>query len=445
MNKIQLSDHFSYGRLLRFTLPSIGMMVFTSIYSVVDGFFVSNFAGKTPFAAVNIIFPLLMMLSTVGFMFGTGGSAIVAIALGEQKKERANRYFSLFVYVALALGILLAGLSIAYIRPICKALGAEGQMLEDCVLYGRIILLALPFNILQFLFQSFFVTAEKPQLGLWITLSSGVTNMVLDAVLVILLPQPYKLAGAAVATAMSQVVGGGVPLLYFGRKNASILRLGKTNFDGNALLKACVNGSSEFMSNISMNVVGMLYNIQLLAYAGEDGVAAYGVMMYVSFIFAATFIGYSIGTAPIFGYNVGAQNHKELRGVLRKSLVMIGFFGIGMIAAGVALAKPLAAIFVGYDRDLMDMTVSGFRVFALSFLFMGYAIFGSGFFTALGDGVSSAIISFLRTLVFQVAAVLLLPHFWGIDGIWWSIVVAEGMAVVFSFLFLIRKQKKYHY
>ena len=445
MKQIQLSDHFTYGRLLRFTLPSIGMMIFTSIYSVVDGFFVSNFAGKTPFAAVNIIFPLLMMLSTVGFMFGTGGSAIVAIALGQQKKEDANRYFSLFVYISLGLGILLSALSITFIRPISQLLGAEGQMLEDCVIYGRIILLALPFNILQFLFQSFFVTAEKPQMGLWITLSSGFTNMLLDAVLVILLPQPYKLAGAAVATAMSQVVGGGVPLIYFARKNNSILKLGKTRFDASALLKACINGSSEFMSNISMNVVGMLYNIQLLHYAGEDGVAAYGVMMYVSFVFAAAFIGYSIGTAPIFGYNVGAQNHRELQALLRKSLLMIGLFGVGMIAAGIAFARPLAAVFVGYDQALMDMTVWGFRIYALSFLFMGYAIFGSGFFTALGDGVSSAIISFLRTMVFQVAAVLILPLVWGIDGIWWSIVVAEGMAVVFSALFLLLKRKKYHY
>ena len=445
MKPIQLSDHFGYGRLLRFTLPSIGMMIFTSIYSVVDGFFVSNFAGKTPFAAVNIIFPLLMLLSTIGFMFGTGGSAIVAIALGEKKQEQANRYFSLFVYISFGIGILLAALSITFIRPISRMLGASGQMLEDCVLYGRIILLALPFNILQFLFQSFFVTAEKPQMGLWITLSSGITNMVLDAVLVILLPQPYKLAGAAVATAMSQVVGGGVPLLYFGRKNTSILRLCKTRFEKAPFIKACINGSSEFMSNISMNVVGMLYNIQLLAYAGEDGVAAYGVMMYVSFIFAAAFIGYSIGTAPLFGFNVGAQNHKELRNLLQKSLLLIGLFGAGMIAAGIILARPLAGIFVGYDKQLMDMTVSGFRVFALSFLFMGYAIFGSGFFTALGDGITSAIISFLRTLVFQVAAVLILPHIWGIDGIWWSIVVAEGMAVVFSVFFMVVKKKKYHY
>ena len=443
--KIQLSDHFSYGRLIRFTLPSIGMMIFTSIYGVVDGFFVSNFAGKTPFAAVNLIFPLLMILSTVGFIFGTGGSAIVARAFGEQKPAQANRYFSLFTYVSIALGVVLATVAILFIRPICRALGAEGKMLTDAVLYGRIILLALPFNILQFLFQSFFVTAEKPQMGFWVTLASGLTNMVLDAALVIPLPQQYKLAGAAVATAMSQVVGGLVPLIYFSRKNTSILRLGKTSPDLRAIGAACVNGSSEFMSNVSMNVVGMLYNLQLLAYAGEDGVAAYGVMMYVSLIFAATFIGYSIGTAPVFGYHYGAQNHGELKSLLKKSLIMVGLFGIVMVVSGVAFASPLSRIFVGYDPKLLELTVSGFRIFALSFLFMGYAIFSSGFFTALGDGITSAIISFLRTLVFQVVAVLLLPMILDIDGIWWSIGVAEMMAVVFSGLFLVLKRKKYQY
>ena len=442
---IQLSDHFTYGRLIRFTLPSIGMMVFTSIYGVVDGYFVSNFAGKTPFAAVNLIFPLLMILSTVGFIFGTGGSAIVARAFGEKKPEQANRYFSLFVYVSIGLGILLAVLAITFLRPIGYALGARDQMLEDVVLYGRIILLALPFNILQFLFQSFFVTAEKPQMGFWVTLASGLTNMALDAALVIPLPQEYKLAGAAVATAMSQVVGGAVPLIYFSRKNTGILRLGKTGFDLRAIGKACVNGSSEFMSNVSMNVVGMLYNLQLLEYAGEDGVAAYGVMMYVSLIFAATFIGYSIGTAPVFGYHYGAQNHKELKSLLRKSLLMVGLFGVFMVVTGVAFASPLSRIFVGYDPQLLELTVSGFRIFALSFLFMGYAIFSSGFFTALNDGVTSAIISFLRTLVFQVASVLVLPLIWGIDGIWYSVVAAEAMAVVISAVFLVKKRRKYHY
>ncbi len=442
---IQLSDHFTYRKLIRFTLPSIAMMIFTSIYGVVDGFFVSNFAGKTPFAAVNLIMPFLMIVATVGFMFGTGGTAIVAKTFGEGDREKANRYFSLFVYVAFVLGVVFAVLGIVFLRPISIALGAEGELLENCIVYGRIILIALPFYVLQLLFQSFFPTAEKPQLGLAVTVSSGVTNMILDAVLVILLPQEYKLAGAAIATAMSQVVGGVVPLFYFFRPNSSILRLGKTRFDGKAVLKACTNGSSEFMSNVSMSVVGMLFNRQLLAFAGQNGVAAYGVMMYVSMIFAAAFIGYSIGTAPVIGYHDGAQNHTELQGLLRKSLRMIGGFGICMTLAAEGLAVPLSHMFVGYDSELMQLTVSGFRIFALSFLFMGFAVFGSGFFTALNDGLTSALISFLRTLVFEVAAVLILPMIWGITGVWISIVVAELMACVLVVVFLVAKRKKYHY
>lgn len=443
--KIQLSDHFTYGRLIRFTIPSITMMIFTSVYGVVDGFFVSNFAGKTPFAAVNLIMPFLMIIATVGFMFGTGGSALVAKSFGEGEPERANRSFSLFVYVSFALGVLLAVLGIVFIRPISVLLGAEGELLENCVTYARIILAALPFYVLQLLFQSFFVTAEKPQLGLAVTVSAGLTNMVLDAVLVILLPQPHKLAGAAAATALSQVVGGTMPLFYFARKNSSILRLGRTAFDGRAILKACTNGSSEFMSNVSMNIVGMLYNTQLLKFAGENGVAAYGVMMYVSMIFSAAFIGYSIGTAPVVGYHDGAKNYAELRSLLRKSLVMIGVFGVCMVASAELLSSRLARIFVGYDAALMELTVSGFQIFALSFVFMGFAIYGSSFFTALNDGLTSAVISFLRTLVFQVAAVLLLPAIWDIDGIWMSIVVAEFMAVVLTAAFLATKRRKYHY
>ena len=443
--QIQLSDHFTYGRLIRFTLPSIGMMIFMSIYSVVDGYFVSNFAGKTPFAALNLIFPVLMIMSTVGFMFGTGGSAIVAKTFGMRDSESANRYFSLFVYIAFGLGVILAVISFVFIRPIAILLGAEGQLLEDAVLYGRIILIALPFNILQMLFQSFFVTAEKPELGLVTSVCAGVANMILDAVLVIALPQEYKLAGAAVATASSQILGGAIPLFYFGRKNSSILRLGKTKFEGKVLLRACVNGSSEFMSNIAMNIVGILYNLQLMKYAGENGIAAYGVMMYVSFVFSAAFIGYSIGSAPLFGYNDGAQNHDELKSLLKKSLIMIGIFAALIVIVAEVLATPLAKIFVSYDAELLELTVSGFRIYAISFLFMGYAIFGSGFFTALNDGVTSAIISFLRTLVFQSASVMLLPLVLDIDGIWYSVVVAEGMAIAISAFFLVQKRKKYHY
>ena len=442
---IQLSDHFTYKKLLKFTLPSIAMMIFTSVYGVVDGFFVSNFAGDIPFKAVNLIMPFLIIFGTVGFIFGTGGTAIVAGILGEGDKEKANRYFSLFVYVTFFLGIFFAAIGITFIRPIAILIGATGDILENCVLYGRIVLLALPFLVLQFLFQSFFVAAEKPRMGLFVIVAAGVTNMVLDATLIPALPQEYRIVGAAIATALSQFVGGAVPLIYFARKNTSLFRLGKTKLELKAIFRACVNGSSEFMSNISMSIVGMLYNIQLLKYAGDDGVAAYGVMMYVSFIFAAVFIGYTIGTAPIISYHHGAGNHREVRGILRKTLVLLGIGGVCMIGIAQLFARPLALIFVSYSEMLTDMTVSGFRIFSLSFVFMGFAIFGSGFFTALGDGLTSALISFLRTLVFQVGAVLLLPLFFDINGVWIASVTAELMAVVFSFLFMLLKRKNFHY
>ena len=442
---IQLSDHFTYQKLIKFTMPSMAMMIFTSIYGIVDGFFVSNFVGKSPFAAVNLIMPFLMITATVGFMFGTGGSAIVAKTFGEQKPALANSYFSLFVYVATALGVFFAVLGYIYIRPIAVFLGAEGELLKACVIYGRINMIGLPFFLWQLLFQSFFVTAERPNMGLRVTIASGVTNMVLDAVLVILLPQEYKLAGAAWATVLSQVVGGVVPLIYFFCPNSSILRLGKTRYDGKAILKAAVNGSSEFMSNVAMSVVAMLYNTQLLRFAGEDGVAAYGVMMYVSMIFAGAFIGYSIGTAPVVSYHFGAQNHDELKSILRKSLYMLGIFGAVMFIAAELTAPALAKFFVGYDEGLMKLTIHGARIGALSFLLMGFAMFSSGFFTALNDGVTSAIISFLRTLVFEAAAVIFLPMLLGVDGIWWAIVAAEMMAVVLAVFFLAVKQKKYHY
>lgn len=440
---IKLSDHFTYGRLLKFTLPSIVMMIFTSIYGVVDGFFVSNFAGKTAFTAVNFIFPLLMILGAIGFMFGTGGSALVARTLGEKNPEKANSIFSLLVYVSLGLAIAVAAAGILLLRPIVRMMGAEGQMLEDCVLYGRIILCALPAFVLQMEFQSFFVAAEKPKLGLAVTVASGVTNMVLDAVLVGILPM--GLVGAAAATAISQVVGGVIPLIYFGRKNGSLLRLGKAWFDGRALWKTCANGSSELMSNVSMSLVSMLYNIQLLNLAGEDGVSAYGTMMYVNMIFLAIFIGYSIGTAPVVGFHLGAENYGELRSLLKKSAVIVGSCSVAMLGLGFLLARPLSILFVGYDEALCALTVHGFYIFAVSFLFVGFAIFFSGFFTALNDGLTSAVISFLRTLVFQIAAVLLLPLIWGIDGIWWSIVVAELMAAVVGTVFLVIKRKKFRY
>lgn len=441
--KISLSDHFNVKRLLRFTLPSIIMMIVSSIYGVVDGFFVSNFAGKTPFAAVNFIMPFLMILGTVGFMFGTGGSALVAKTFGEGDSDRARRIFSLLIYVSIILGVVIAALGIAFIRPVAYMLGARGELLENCIIYARVVLLGLPAFILQMEFQSFFVTAEKPNLGLYVTVGAGVTNMVLDWLFVGVFA--WGLVGAAAATALSQMVGGFLPLLYFARKNTSILKLGKTHFDGKALLKTCTNGSSEFMSNISMSLVGMLYNIQLLNYAGEDGVAAYGVLMYVSMIFCGVFIGYSIGSAPVVGYHYGAGNREELKGLLKRSVGIISVFSVLMVGLSFLLSSPLSSLFVGYDKELLELTQQGFNIFSLSFLFMGMAIFGSGFFTALNDGLTSAAISFLRTLVFQVAAVIIFPLLWGTDGIWWSIVTAELAAVAVFVIFLFAKKNKYHY
>ncbi len=419
------------------------MMVFTSIYGVVDGFFVSNFVGKTPFAAVNFIMPFLMILGTVGFMFGAGGSALVSKTMGEGDRKKANEIFSMLVYVSIGIGIIITVLGIIFLRPVASLLGAEGQMLEDCIVYGRIILIAIPAFILQMEFQSFFITAERPNLGLAVTVAAGVTNMALDALLVGVFS--LGLVGAAVATAISQAVGAIIPLVYFASKQKSLLRLTRFKANGSALLKTCTNGSSELMSNVSMSLVGMLYNIQLLKYAGEDGVAAYGVMMYVNMIFIALFIGYSIGTAPVIGYHFGALNHGELRGILRKSLVIISAISVCMLGAAVLLASPLSKLFVSYDADLLELTVRGFYIFSFSFLFAGFAIFLSGFFTALNDGLTSAIISFLRTLVFQIAAVMLLPLIWEIDGIWLSVVVAELMAVAVGFFFLFLKKGKYRY
>lgn len=441
--EIKLSESFTYKKLLRFTLPSIVMMIFTSIYGVVDGYFVSNFVGKTPFAAVNFIMPFLMILGAIGFMFGTGGSALVSKTMGEGAPEKAKRIFSLLIYVSAACAVVIAAVGIALLRPLASLLGAEGEMLENCVRYGRIILIALPAYILQFEFQSFFVTAEKPQLGLAFTVAAGVTNMVLDALLVAVFP--LGLEGAAAATAISQAVGGIAPLVYFARPNKSLLRLTKTRFDGKMLLKTCTNGSSELMSNISMSLVSMLYNVQLMKYAGENGVAAYGVLMYVNMIFLAAFIGYSVGTAPVIGYHYGAQNHTELKSLLRKSTRIISVFAVCMFVLAEVLARPLALIFVGYDAGLTDLTIHAFSIFSFSFLFAGFSIFGSSFFTALNNGLISAAISFLRTLVFQIAAVLILPAIFEIDGIWYSIVVAEVVSVVVTVIFIFAKRKKYGY
>ena len=441
--KIQLSDHFTTGKLLRFVAPSIVMMIFTSVYGVVDGLFVSNFVGKTAFAAVNLIFPLLMILGALGFMIGTGGSALVARTLGEGDSGRAQRYFSMLVYVTIGGGIVFSVLGLLFLRPIAVLLGAQGAMLEDCVVYGGILLAGQTMFMLQNVFQTFLAAAEKPNLGLAVTTAAGIANMVLDALFIA--GFRWGVAGAAIATGIGQCIGGILPLLYFMRPNSSRLRMVKAKFDVRAMLQACANGSSELMSNISSSLISVIYNLQLLRFAGENGVAAYGTIMYVQFIFIAMFIGYTIGTAPVIGYHYGAGNHMELRNLLKKSFTVVSITGVLMTAAAWGLAGPLSGVFVGYDMELYELTKHAFRMFAFSFLLAGVNIFASSFFTALNNGGVSAAISFLRTLVFQVASVLVLPVFLGLDGIWYSITIAEVLAFFVSLLFLIANRRKYHY
>ncbi|MCI9552237.1 MAG: MATE family efflux transporter [Acutalibacter sp.] len=440
---IQLSNHFTYQKLLRFALSPILMMVFTSIYGVVDGLFVSNFVGKVPFAAINLIMPFTMILGGLGFMIGTGGSALVAKTLGEGDRENANHYFTMMVCFTLIVGVTVSIIGIAVMRPVSLLLGATPAMLEDCVVYGRIVIGFTTAFMLQNVFQTFLSTAEKPKLGLVYTVAAGFTNMGLDALFIA--GFHWGVAGAALATGISQCVGGVLPLLYFLRPNTSLLRLRRTRLQSRILLKACVNGSSELMSNISGSLVGMLYNFQLLRFAGEDGVAVYGVLMYISFIFVAIFIGYTVASTPVVGYHHGAGNHGELKSLLKKSVTLMLIFGAAMMVLAWALARPLALVFVGYDGDLVEMTVHAFGIFAFSFVLAGFNIFASSFFTALNNGAVSAVISFLRSLVFQILAVLALPILFELDGIWWSIAVADVAACAISVVFLFAKRKRYHY
>lgn len=419
------------------------MMIFTSIYGVVDGLFVSNFVGKTQFAGLNFIMPFLMLLGAFGFMFGAGGNALVSKLLGEGNREKANKIFSMLIVITLLLGSTLTVLGWIFIDEFAFLLGARGELLEYCVQYGRIILISLPFFMLQLEFQNFFSTAEKPKLGLAITIGSGVANMVLDALFIVVFK--WGLLGAALATMTSEIIGGGVPLIYFASKNKSLLRLVKTKFYGKDFIKICTNGSSELLTNVSMSLINMVYNIQLLNLAGENGVAAYGFIMYVNFVFISAYIGYSVGSAPITGYNYGAKNTTELKNVLKKSLVIIASFSIAIFVLSIILSKPLAMLFVGYDQSLFNLTVYGFRIFSFSFLLSGFAIYGSSFFTSLNNGVISAIVSFFRTCIFQLLAVILLPLVLGVDGIWLSIVVAEFLAVTLNAFFLIKNKKRYGY
>lgn len=440
---IGLNEHFNYSKLIKFTLPTIIMMIFTSIYGVVDGVFVSNIVGSDAFAAVNLIMPVIMILGSVGFMIGTGGSALVSKTLGEGRKEDANRYFSILIYFLIFIGIILSILGVIFIRPIAEFLGAEGEILNDCVSYGRVMIILLTAYLLQNSFQSFLVVAEKPKMGLMISLMAGITNMFLDFLFMYVLK--IGITGAALATGISWIVGGIIPLIYFKTNASTRLKLVRTRFEVKVVGQASANGASEMMTNLSMSLVNMLYNMQLMKIVGSDGVVAYGIIMYVSFIFSGTYLGYSIGAAPIIGYHYGADNKNELKSLFKKSLVIIGIAAIVLTSLAEILAGSLSGIFVSYDKDLLEMTTKAIRLFSLSFIIGGFNIFASSFFTALNNGFISALISFLRTLVFQAIMIFLLPAILGINGIWLAVVAAEFLSLIVSAICFSINNKRYGY
>ncbi len=440
---IGLSEHFTYKKLIKFTLPTIIMMIFTSIYGVVDGIFVSNCVGSDAFAAVNLIIPAIMILGTIGFMMGTGGSALVSKTIGEGDKDKANRYFSMLIYLLAIIGFIFTVFGVIIVEPMAKLLDADENMLQDCVVYGRTLLIFLVPFCLQNAFQSFLIVAEKPTFGLIISIISGVTNMILDFLLIYV----FKMGvlGAALATGISQVIGVVVPIVYFASKKNNILQFTKTKFELKPIIQSCTNGSSEMLTNLSMSLVNMLFNMQLMKYAGSDGVVAFGIIMYVGFIFSGTYLGYSIGTAPIIGYHYGAENNDELKSLLKKSIILIAVTSLVMTGLAELLSKLLASIFVSYDEGLLNLTTNAIRLFSTSYLISGFNIFSSSFFTALNNGFVSAAISFLRTLVFQVIMIFLLPLIWGINGIWLAVTIAELLSLFVCIMFLVKNKKKYKY
>lgn len=441
--EINLSEHFTYKKLIKFTLPTVIMMIFTSIYGVVDGVFVSNVVGSNAFASINLIMPAIMIIGTIGFMIGTGGSAIISKTLGESDNKKANRQFSMLIYLEIILGIIFTVISLIVLEPVAKLLGATQDMMNDCLIYGRILLIGMTAYMLQNSFQSFMVVAEKPTLGLVISIISGITNMVLDFLFMCVFK--WGIAGAGFATIISQFVGAIIPMIYFARKNSTMLKLGKTKFELSTIIKTCTNGSSEMVTNLSMSVVNILFNMQLMKFAGANGVSAYGIIMYVGFIFTGTYMGYSIGTAPIVGYHYGSNNTDELKSLLSKSIKLLGIIAIIMTALAEILAKPLASIFVSYDKELLEMTINAIRLYSLSYIISWFNIYASSFFTALNNGFISALISFLRTLVFQIICILILPAIWEINGIWLSVGVAEVLSIIVSVICFIKNKKKYEY
>lgn len=434
---IELSGHYTYGRIVRSVLPSIAMVLVTSVYSIVDGFFVANFAGKSGFAAINLTFPVIMMIGSLGLMIGSGGGALVAKLKGEGYSQKANRVFTMLVWFGLAVGVTLGAVLAVFAPLVSRWLGADEAMMDECIVYIRLNMIGMPGFVLQCAFQSFYMAAERPQLGTLMSVVAGVTNIVLDALLVWALGM--GVAGAAIATAAGCLVGGLFPVCYFSsHRNRGSLRLVRTRMLWPYVGKACSNGMSEYVANIAMNIVTICYNLQLMRHLGEDGVSAFGVLMYIAFIFVAVFIGYNIGITPIIGYHYGARDLNEQRSLLRKSLTLIAVAGVLMTTVAEVFAEPLARTFVGYDENLTELTIKAMRLYFPAMLICGWNMFASALFTGLNNGVVSAVAAFARTLGFELICVWLIPVFLGINGIWVSWGIAELLSLFLCNFLVVR-------
>lgn len=443
--KIELSGHYSYSRILKTCIPSVLMILTTSVYSIVDGLFVSNFAGTTSFAALNIIWPAIATVAAFGLMFGTGGSALVAMVIGQDDRDRANGIFTMLIRAMLILGAVCGTLLFIFMRPVSIWLGADEAMLPDCIRYGRILVCAMPAFMSQMAFNSFFMTAEKPQLGTLLTVICGITNIAFDALFIVVFG--WGLTGAAIATVLGMAVGGIYPLYYFSSKkrNTTKLKFVKADTDWHCIVRCCSNGLSEYVGNIALNIVSMCYNLQLMKLIGQDGVAVYGILMYIGYVYASVYIGYNIAVSPIVSFNYGAQNHDELKSLLRKSIVILLVAGTILTGLSEILSSPMAGIFVGYDPGLKALTARAIRIYMISFMICGLNMFVSAWFTALNNGIVSACAAFARTLVFEMGAIFILPLLLGLDGVWLAVDVADMLALVLAVILLSTFRKRYNY
>lgn len=443
MQKIQLSDHFTYKKLIRYSIPMIGVLIITSIYGVIDGLFISNVEGDIAFSAVNLILPGVMMFSSIGFMIGSGGAAIVSKTLGEGKRDMASKYFSMLIYLLIISGIICAIIGAIFTKQIANLLGASGKMIDYCIEYGRILFLFLPFMMLQYAFQSYFAVAEKPTFGLIITICAGLANFIGDFLLIKVFS--FGVSGAAVASGASMVVGSIPAILYFALNKNLKFKLVPTKFNFKIIRQALSNGSSEMVSYLSMSFVNMLYNAQLMKYYGENGVSAYGVIMYVGFVFSGFYMGVSQAMAPVVGYNYGAQNKEELKNVFKKSIVTLSIIAIFLTLFAELLSYPIGFVFFRKNKELLSLTKMAIRLYAIGYIISWVNIFGSAFFTGLNNGFASAVISFGRMLVFQLSAIFIMPLIFGEKGLWLAMVVSECLSLFVTSFFVLTKRKKYGY